>query len=169
MLPSQVLSGLTDQGNASPSPARHNASLFPQQKQSGICLIDQALAQIGVCSFDRPLKLQARRLSGPSGDAPAVLYGCAPLPAGSRTTTLVPTWDLTGLGPGATADVDVTMPGARRGASADASFGTSIIFVLDCHVWSNNSMRVRVRYVSDPTVDLAAAPRAMQVTKRRVS
>ena len=62
------------------------------------------------------------------------------------------------------------MPGARRGDFADASLDTSsIAFVLDCHVWSNNSVRVTARNVSASTVDLAAAPLAVQVTKRRVA
>ena len=37
----------------------------------------------------------------------------------------------------------MTVPGARRGDFAEASLDTnSIAFVLDCHVWSNNSVRV---------------------------
>jgi hypothetical protein len=61
------------------------------------------------------------------------------------------------------------VPGARRGYFADASLDTSsIAFVLDCHVWSNNSVRVTARNVSAATVDLAAAPLAVQVTKRRL-
>lgn len=59
---------------------------------------------------------------------------------------------------------------ARRGDVADASLDTSsIAFVLDCHVWSNNSVRVTARNVSASTVDLAAAPLAVQVTKRRLA
>jgi hypothetical protein len=40
--------------------------------------------------------------------------------------------------------------------------------VLDCHVWSNNSVRVTAWDVSASTVDLAAAPQAVQVAKRQV-
>jgi hypothetical protein len=62
----------------------------------------------------------------------------------------------------------VTVPGARRGDFVDASLDTSsIAFVLDCHVWSNNSVRVTARNVSASTVDLAAAGLSVQVTKRR--
>ena len=69
----------------------------------------------------------------------------------------------------ATANVDVTLPGARRGDFADVSLDTcSIAFVLDCHVWSNNSVRVTARNVSAATVDLATVPLAVQLTKRRV-
>jgi hypothetical protein len=76
---------------------------------------------------------------------------------------------LPSLGPDATANVDVTVPGARRGDFADASLdASSIAFVLDCHVWSNNSTRVTAQNVSASTVDLAAAPLPDQVVKRRI-
>jgi hypothetical protein len=39
----------------------------------------------------------------------------------------------------------------------------------DCHVWSNNSVRVTARNVSASTVDLTTAALAAQVTKRRIS
>ncbi|MBU8538882.1 glycoside hydrolase family 55 protein [Falsiroseomonas tokyonensis] len=129
-----------------------------------------AFAQIGIIGFDGQIELEALRLYGLPEDAPAVLYGCPSVPAGTRTLALETNWDLPSLGPGATANVDVTVPGARRGDFADASLDTSsIAFVLDCHVWSNNSVRVTARNVSASTVDLAAAPLAVQVTKRRIS
>jgi hypothetical protein len=40
--------------------------------------------------------------------------------------------------------------------------------VLDCLVWGNNSVRVTARNVSASTVDLAAAPLAVQLVKRRL-
>jgi hypothetical protein len=56
------------------------------------------------------------------------------------------------------ANADVTVPGARRGDFADASLDTSsIAFILDCHVWSNDKVRVTARNVSLSTVDLPAA------------
>ncbi len=59
--------------------------------------------------------------------------------------------------------------GVRRGDFADASLDTSsIAFVIDCQVWSNNSVRVTARNVSASTVDLAAAPLSLQVAKRRI-
>jgi len=68
------------------------------------------------------------------------------------------------------AKLDVTVPGARRGDVADASLDTSsMAFVLDCHVWSNNSVRVTARNVSASTVDLAAAPLVVQMVKRRIA
>ncbi|MBW6401419.1 hypothetical protein KPL78_26450 [Roseomonas sp. HJA6] len=129
-----------------------------------------AFAQIGIIGFDGQIDLEALRLYGLPEDAPSILYGCPSLPVGARTLALETSWDLPSLAAGATANVDVTVPGARRGDFADASLDTSsIAFVLDCHVWSNNSVRVTARNVSASTVDLAAAPLAVQVTKRRVA
>jgi hypothetical protein len=77
---------------------------------------------------------------------------------------------LPSLTAGSTTNIDVTVPGARRGDFADASLDTSsIAFVLDCHVWSNNSVRVTARNVSASTVDLAAAALSVQIVKRRVA
>jgi hypothetical protein len=101
--------------------------------------------------------------------APAVLYACPSVPIGTRSLALETTWDLPSLVAGATANIDVTVPGARRGDFADASLDTSsIAFVLDCHVWSNNSVRVTGRNVSASTVELAAAALSVQVVKRRL-
>jgi hypothetical protein len=61
--------------------------------------------------------------------------------------------------------------GARSSAGdfADASLDTSgIAFVLDCHVWSNDKLRVTARNVSLLTVDLPVAALHVQVVKRRV-
>jgi hypothetical protein len=129
-----------------------------------------AFAQIGIIGFDGQIDLEAPRLYGLPEDAPAILYGCPSLPAGTRTLALETSWDLPSLAPGATANLDLAVPGARQGDFADASLGTSrIAFVLDCHVWSNNSLRVTARNISASTVDLAAAPLAVQVVKRRLA
>jgi hypothetical protein len=58
--------------------------------------------------------------------------------------------------------------GPDGAAPRTATVASSIAFVLDCYVWSNNSVRVTTRNVSASTVDLAAAPLAVQVTKRRM-
>ena len=61
------------------------------------------------------------------------------------------------------------LSGIQQGDFADASLDTSsIAFVLDCHVWSNDKVRVTARNVSLSTVDLPAAGLHVQVTKRRV-
>ncbi|WP_431266898.1 hypothetical protein [Dankookia sp. P2] len=103
-------------------------------------------------------------------DAPAIFYDFPSLPAGSRQIAAETTWDLPSVGPGATANVDVTVHGAWRGDFADASLDTSsIAFVLDCHVRSNDKVRVTARNVSASMADLAAVPLSVNVLKRRVS
>jgi hypothetical protein len=68
-----------------------------------------------------------------------------------------------------TSRIDVTVPGARSGDYADALLDTSsIAFVLDRHVWSNNSVRVTARNVSALAVDLTAAALSVQLIKRRI-
>ena len=61
------------------------------------------------------------------------------------------------------------MARARRGDFTDASLDTSsIAFVLDCHVWSHDKVRVTARNVSLSTVGLPAAGLSVQVVKRKV-
>ncbi|MCA3277508.1 MAG: hypothetical protein ING26_18515 [Roseomonas sp.] len=128
-----------------------------------------AFAQIGIIGFDGQIELEALRLYGLPEDAPAILSGCPALPAGGRTLMFSASWDLPSMPPGATSNADVTVPGARRGDFADASLDTSsIAFVLDCHVWSNDKVRVTARNVSLSTVDLPAAGLSVQVVKRKV-
>ena len=128
-----------------------------------------AFAQIGIIGFDGQIEVEALRLYGLPEDAPAILSGCPALPAGGRTLMFSASWDLPSIPPGATSNADVTVPGARRGDFADASLDTSsIAFVLDCHVWSNDKVRVTARNVSLSTVDLPAAALHVQVVKRRV-
>lgn len=98
-----------------------------------------------------------------------MLYACLSVPIGTRNLALETSRDLPSLNAGATANIGVTVPGARRGDISDASLETSgIAFVLDCHVRSNTNVRVSARNVSASTVDLAAAPLSLQVVKRRV-
>jgi hypothetical protein len=126
-----------------------------------------AFAQVGIVGFDGQIELEALRLFGLPEVAPAVLYACPSVPIGTRSLALETTWDLPSLTAGATANIDVTVPGARRGDFADASLDTSsIAFVLDCHVWSNNSLRVPARNVSASTVDLAAARLSVQMVNQ---
>jgi hypothetical protein len=47
------------------------------------------------------------------------------MPVGTRSLELETTWDLLSLTAGATANIGVTVPSARRGDFADASLDTS--------------------------------------------
>jgi len=83
------------------------------------------------CPFSRRLACSMDAVRAPT---PAIPYGCPSLPGGTRTLALETSRDLPSLSPGATANVDVMVRGARRRDFADASRDTgSIAFVLDCH------------------------------------
>lgn len=78
-------------------------------------------------------------------------------------------WYLPSLGPGATANVDVTVNEVRAGALAQTSLMSSPRFIeLDAAVWSNNTVRVMARNISAATFDLASATLSVGVVKRRV-
>jgi hypothetical protein len=129
-----------------------------------------AYAQIGIIGFDGPIDLQALRLYGLPEAAPGILNG-TPLVngAGRREFCAEVSWDLPSLTSGATSLLDVTVDGARVGDLACASLATSSrFFELDATVWSNNTVRVMARNISNTTIDLGAATLSVQVTKRRV-
>jgi hypothetical protein len=126
------------------------------------------VAQIGIIGFDRQIELEALWLFGLPETAPAALYACPSVLIGTRSLALETTWDVPRLVAGATASIDATVPGARRGDFADTSLDkSSIAFMFDCHVSSSNSVRVTVRNLSASTGDVAAAPLVVQVTKVR--
>jgi hypothetical protein len=106
--------------------------------------------------------------------APAVLNGTPLLPgllsgSGRREFAAEVSWDLPSLAAGATALLDFTVAGARVGDLAQASLATSSrFFQLDATAWSNNTVRVPARNVSNTTGDLGAATPSVQVAKRRV-
>jgi hypothetical protein len=63
----------------------------------------------------------------------------------------------------------VPQVGCGVGDLASASLATSSrFFELDATAWSNNSVRVLARNVSNTTIDLGAATLSVQLTKRRV-
>lgn len=88
---------------------------------------------------------------------------------GRREFAAEVSWDLSSLAAGATANVDVTVTGARVGDLAQASLTTSSrSFELDAAAWPNSTIRVLARNVSSTAIDLAAATLSAQATKRRV-
>jgi hypothetical protein len=95
---------------------------------------------IGLPEFAEP-SLGAR---GPK-DAPAVLYALPAAPVGTRSPALEMTWDLPSPAAGATANIGVAVPDARRGHFADAALDvSSMAFVLDRQICSNNSVLLAV-------------------------
>jgi hypothetical protein len=129
-----------------------------------------ASAQIGIVGFDGQIEVEALRLYGLPEAAPALLCGTPTLPVGQREFAAEVSWDLPSLAPGATSLLDVTVNGARRGDYADASLdSSSIAFVLNCQVWSNNSVRLTARNLSASAVDLLRAPLFVRATKRQIA
>lgn len=69
----------------------------------------------------------------------------------------------------AATNADVTVPRGRRGDYAEDSLDNiRIAFVLVCHVWSHDKLRVTARNVSLPTLDLLVAALHVRVMKQRV-
>jgi hypothetical protein len=88
---------------------------------------------------------------------------------GQREFAAEVSWDLPNLAPGATSLLDLTVTGGRQGDLAEAALASSTRFIeLDVAAWTNNTVRVMARNVSNTTIDLAAATLSVQVTERRV-
>jgi hypothetical protein len=129
-----------------------------------------AFAQVGIVGFDGVIELEALRLYGLPEVAPGILNGTPTLPgSGQREYAAEDSWHLPSLAAGATSLRDITVAGARPGDIASASRATSSRFLeLDAHVWSNNTVRVMARNISNTTIDLGPATLSVEVRKRRV-
>jgi len=77
----------------------------------------EAVALTVIIGFDGQIDLEALRLYGLPEAAPALLCGTPALPVGQREFAAEVSWDLPSLAPGATSQLDVTVPGARQGTS----------------------------------------------------
>ena len=128
-----------------------------------------AFARIGVVGPDGQIELEALRLCGFPGAAPAPLCGTSALPVGQREFAAEASWDLPDLAPGATSLLDVAVTGCRQGDPADAALASSTRFIELDAAWTNDTVRVMERSISPSAAfDLAAAALSAQVTKRRL-
>ncbi len=129
-----------------------------------------AFAQIGIVSFDGQIELEALRLYGLPGEAPALLCGTPALPVGTREVQAEVSWDLPSLAPGITSLLDVTVASCRVGDLADAALASSTRFIeFDATAWTTNTVRAMARNISPgATFDPTAATLSIAVTKRRV-
>ena len=57
----------------------------------------------------------------------AALYACPSGPIGTRSLALETTWDLSSITAGAPANINVTVPGARRGALPAALLAVRVV------------------------------------------
>lgn len=127
-------------------------------------------AQTGIVGFDGQFELEALRLYGLPGEAPALLCGTPALPVGTREFQAEVSWYLPFLAPGITNPLDVTVANRRGGDRADTAMASSTRFIkLDAAAWTNNTVRVMARNIPPgATFDLGAVPLSIAVTKRRV-
>ena len=154
------------------SSTRRRRSGDQQPGEAGYCRLRLLTAGVGL---DGAIELEALRLYGLPEGAPALLCGTpllsGPLSgSGRREFAAEVSWDLPSLAAGATAMLDVTITGARVGDLAQASLATSSrFFELDATAWSNNTVRMLARNVSNTTIDVGPATLSLQVTNLRVS
>jgi hypothetical protein len=78
-----------------------------------------AFARIGIVGLDGRIELEAIRLYGLPGAAPALLCRTPTLPVGQREFAAEMTLDLPSLAAGAVHLAGVTVPGARQGDRAE--------------------------------------------------
>ncbi|TDH58119.1 hypothetical protein E2C06_34280 [Dankookia rubra] len=139
-------------------------------KRKGAAFTGLSFAQIGIRGFDGTIELEALRLYGLPGEAPALLCGTPALPVGTREFQAEVSWDLPPLAPSITSLLEVTVANFRVGDLADAALASSTRFIeLDAIAWTNNRVRVMAQNISPrATIDFVAATLSVAVTKRRI-
>ena len=132
-----------------------------------IRLADQvAYAIIGVARIARDYEVRALRLACDPLFAPPLLYGLTDLPHGARELAAEMPWDPGSIAPGASAQINVPLQGARPGDFATAAFSlaTSGIVML-AQVGATNIVTVRAWNRSSIAINLSAGIVRARVTK----
>ena len=130
-------------------------------------LADQvAYAIIGVARIARDYEVRSLRLACDPLYAPPLLYGLPDLPHGARELAAELPWDPGSIAPGASAQINVPLQGARPGDFATAAFSlaTSGIVML-AQVGATNIVTVTAWNRSNITINLAAGIVRARVTK----
>lgn len=125
-----------------------------------------ATAVIGVARVDRDYEVRALRLYCEPRHAPALLYGLPNLPHGSREIVVETSWDPPSLAPGATAQLNITVPGAFPGDFVQASFSvstTGVVFLAT--VGAGGVVTVIAWNRSTIAIDLAGGTLRVRVVK----
>jgi hypothetical protein len=125
-----------------------------------------ATAIIGICRVDQDYEARALRLYCEPRHAPALLYGLPSLPHGSRDLIAEATWDPPSIAAGATAQFNMTVPGASPGDLVQASFSvatTAILFLAT--VGAANTVTVVAWNRAGSAIDLAGGTLRVRVTK----
>lgn len=125
-----------------------------------------ATAIIGICRVDRDYEARAMRLFCEPRHAPALLYGLPGLPHGSRELISETFWDPPSIAAGATAQINVPLPGAAAGDFVQASLSVPTTAVLlFATVGAENLVTVVAWNRSAAAVDLSGGTLRVRVVK----
>lgn len=125
-----------------------------------------AYAIIGVARIAADYEVRAMRLACDPGQAPAALWGLPDLPFGGRELKADLAWDPPSLAAGASAQLNVPLPGARPGDFASAAFSlatSGVVFLAQ--VGATDVVTVTAWNRSTVTIDLAAGTVRARVVK----
>ena len=123
-------------------------------------------AVIGVARIAADYEVRALRLLCDPRHSPAVLYGMPDLRHGARELTAEQAWDPPSIAAGASAQVNITLPGARPGDFAQAAFSLATSgVVFFAQIGAQDTVTVTAWNRSGGAVDLAAGTVRVRVTK----
>jgi hypothetical protein len=125
-----------------------------------------AYAIIGVVRIGADYAVRAMRVGCDPLHVPALLYGQPGLPHGTRELTAEAAWDPPSIAAGASAQVNVPLPGARPGDFASAAFSLStsgVVFLAQ--VGATDVVTVTVWNRSGVAIDLGAGTVRARVAK----
>jgi hypothetical protein len=122
-------------------------------------------AVIGVARIGFDYELRAMRLACDPRHAPAVFYGLPDMPHGRRDLVAELAWDPPSIAAGGTAQVNVTVPGARAGDFATAAFTTATILPFIAQVSAQDLVTVTVWNRTGGPVDISPGIVRVRVVK----
>jgi hypothetical protein len=122
-------------------------------------------AVIGVARIGTDYEVRAMRLACDPRHAPALLYGLPDLRHGARELVAEAPWDPVSLAAGGTAQTNVTVPGARPGDFALASFTTATTLPFLAQVSAQDNVTVAVWNRTAGTVDVGPGTVRVRVVK----
>jgi hypothetical protein len=126
-----------------------------------------AYAIIGLARITTDYEVRALRLACDPAFSPPLLYGLPGLPHGARELVAETAWDPASIAAGASAQINVTLPGARAGDFAQAGFSlatSGIVFLAN--VGASDLVTVTAWNRSGIAIDLAAGTVRARVVKQ---
>lgn len=125
-----------------------------------------AYAIIGVARIGVDYEVRALRLSCDPAQAAPLLFGMPDLPHGTRELKGEASWDPPSLAAGASAQVNVAVPGARPGDFVQASFGLSTSgLVFLAQIGAQDTVTVTAWNRSGIAIDMPAGTVRVRVVK----